>query len=250
MGDHGARYGAARALLQGKLEERLPLFSMTFPPWFLQKYPEISKNLKINANRLTSWYDVYATFRHMLSYPDVPTGLKHGQSLFTEIPSSRSCSQANVADHWCPCLQWESIDVKHSHVINSALAAVEFMNNANLEHKLSAKNCLKLSLKNINYALLERANEKLLSFQKTNDLLPVFSDKTRPVVKDFCRYQVQFTTSPNNGTYEVTVRYYKEWFIVSKDISRVNEYGGQPECIAKDLPHLRKFCMCKNIATL
>jgi hypothetical protein len=246
MGDHGARYGAARAQMQGKLEERLPLFSMTFPSWILEKYPEISKNLKINTDRLTSWYDVYATFRHMISYPDIPTNLKHGQSLFTEIPSSRTCAQASVEQHWCPCLEWARIALEHSHVKNSALAAVEFMNNANLEHKLSAENCQKLSLKDINYALLERPNEKLLSFKQTNDLLPAFNDKSRPAHKDFCRYQIQFTTSPNNGIYEATVRYHKKWFIVSKGISRVNKYGSQPECIARDLPHLRKYCMCKN----
>ena len=246
MGDHGARYGAVRALMQGKLEERLPLFSMTFPSWFLEKYPEISKNIKTNTNRLTSWYDVYATFRHMLSYPQVPTNLKHGQSLFTEVPSSRTCAQANVEEHWCPCLEWASIAPENSHVKNSALAAVEFMNNANLQHELSAEKCRKLSLKDVNYALLERPNDKLLSFQQTRDLLPAFNDKSRPPHKDFCRYQIQFTTSPNNGTYEATVRYHKEWFIVSKGISRVNKYGNQPECIAKYLPHLRKFCMCKK----
>ena len=94
---------------------RLPLFSMTFPSWFLEKYPEISKNIKTNTNRLTSWYDVYATFRHMISYPQVPTNLKHGQSLFTEIPSSRTCAQANVEEHWCPCLEWASIAPENSH---------------------------------------------------------------------------------------------------------------------------------------
>ena len=142
MGDHGARYGEARAMLDGKLEERLPLFSMAFPPWFLEKFPEISKNIKTNTNHLTSWYDVYATFRHILSYPEIPANLTHEQSLFTEIPSSRSCSQANVEDHWYPCIQWESVDVIDSHVKNSALAAVEFINNANLEHELSARNVL------------------------------------------------------------------------------------------------------------
>ena len=247
MGDHGARYGEARALMQGKLEERLPLFSMTFPSWFLKKYPEISKNLKININRLTSWYDVYTTFRHMISYPDVPTNLKHGQSLLTEIPSSRTCAQANVDKHWCPCLEWAGIALGHSHVKKSALAAVEFINFANLEHKLSAEKCRKLSLKKINYALLERPNDKVLSFQQTNDLRPAFNDKSRPSHKDFCRYQIQFATSPNNGTYEATVRYHKKWFIVSKGISRVNKYGNQPECIARDLPHLRKYCMCKPV---
>ncbi|XP_028406249.1 uncharacterized protein LOC114528742 [Dendronephthya gigantea] len=247
MGDHGARYGSARALMQGKLEERLPLFSMSFPPWVLEKYPEISKNLKTNTDRLTSWFDVYATFRHMLSYPEVPANLKHGQSLFVEVPISRTCPQASVKKHWCPCLEWVNVDKKHSHAMNSALSAVDFINNAILEHEKSAKNCRNLTIKNINYAMLERPNDKLLSFQQTNDLLPAFSDGSKPSHKDFCRYQIQFTTYPNNAIYEATVRYHKKWFIVSKDISRVNEYGNQPDCIARDLPHLRKFCMCANI---
>ncbi len=251
MGDHGSRYGKARAILQGKLEERLPLFSMTFPQWFKDKFPSIMNNLQINTNRLTSWYDVYATFRHMLSYPDLPSNIKHGQSLLTEIPISRTCKEANVAEHWCPCLWWEPVDHSHTHVQKAALAAVEYMNSANLEHQKSAQMCRKLSLKNISYALLERPNDKLLSFSLTNinDLRPIFNERSKTSHKDRCRYQVQFTTSPNNGKYEATVRYHKSWFIVSKGISRINKYGNQPECVARQLPHLRKFCMCKEVSS-
>lgn len=246
MGDHGTRYGKARELLQGKLEERLPLFAMSFPSWFSSRYPKIVENLRTNTDRLTSWYDVYATYRHMLSYPEVPSDLKHGKSLFLEIPKSRTCADATVDQHWCPCLQWSAVNMDHSHVQNAALAAVEYMNSANQEHKSSAEMCEILSLKSINYALLEKPNEKLLSFKETKDLLPAFDDKSRPAQKDFCRYQIQFVTSPNNGVYEATVRYFKEWFMVSKSISRVNKYGDQPECIARQLPHLRKFCLCRK----
>jgi hypothetical protein len=249
MGDHGSRYGKARAVLQGKLEERLPLFSMRFPTWFGDKFPTIMKNLKINTNRLTSWYDVYATFRHMLSYPSLPSDIKHCQSLLTEIPISRTCEEANVAEHWCPCLRWEPVDHSYTHAQKAALAAVEYMNGANLEHQESAEMCRNLSLKSVNYALLERPNDKLLSFAGTNDLRPVFNQRLNPAHQHICRYQVQFTTSPNNGTYEATVRYHKSWFIVSKGISRINKYGNQPECIARQLPHLRKFCMCKEISS-
>ena len=250
MGDHGSRYDKARALLQGKLEERLPLFSITFPQWFKDKFPTIMRNLQINTNRLTSWYDVYATFRHMLSYPQLPSDLKHGQSLLTEIPISRTCKEANVAEHWCPCLRWEPVDHFHTHVQKAALAAVEYMNDLNLEHQQSAKMCRKLSMKNISYALLERPNDKVLSFSltKISDLQPVFNENSKPANKDLCRYQVQFTTLPNNGKYEATVRYHRSWFVVSKDISRINKYGNQPECIARQLPHLRKFCLCKDIS--
>ena len=246
MGDHGARYGEARAVMQGKLEERLPLFSMSFPPWFISRYPKLVDNLRTNTDRLTSWFDVYATYRHMLSYPEVPSDFKHGKSLLLEIPASRTCANATVEEHWCPCLEWSAVNVSHSHVKNSALAAVEYMNSAIQKQEASAKKCEMLSLKSIDYAVLERPNEKLLSFQQTNDLIPAFNEKSKPAHQDFCRYQIQFVTAPNNGVYEATVRYQKRSFIVSKSISRINKYGDQPECIANVLPHLRKFCLCKK----
>lgn len=246
MGDHGTRFGKVRTLVQGKLEERLPLFSISVPSWFSTRYPKLVANLRTNIDRLTSWYDVYATFRHLLSYPEVPSDLKHGKSLFGEIPASRTCADANVAQHWCPCLELSAVSVNHSHVQNAAKAAVEFINSQNQAHAASAKQCHILSLKSINYALMERPNEKVLSFHQTNDLIPAFNAKSRPAHHDFCRYQIQFVTAPNGGIYEATVRYHKTWFIVSNSVSRVNVYGKQPECIAKDLPHLRKFCLCKK----
>ena len=244
MGDHGVRYGKFRQMIQGKLEERLPLFSVTFPSWFTAKYAVIAKNLRINTNRLTSWYDVYATFRHMLSYPMTPTDLKHGQSLFVEVPMSRTCAEANIEAHWCPCLELSQVSVHHSHVKNAAIAAVEYMNSLMMEQKASAEHCQPLTLKSISYALLEKPNEKVLSFKQTNDLKPAFAADSIPTHSKYCRYQLQINTSPNDGTYEVTIRYYKTWFIVTKSISRINKYGDQPKCIASDLPHLRKFCLC------
>ena len=244
MGDHGARYGEVRRMIQGKLEERLPLFTMTFPLWFEARHPRIVKNLRLNTGRLTSWFDVYATFRHMLSYPKIPTNLKHGRSLFDEIPQSRTCTDATVEPHWCPCLEMSAVNVSHNHVKNAALAAVEYMNALIEEHEPSSKYCQILTLRNINYALLEIPNKKVLSFMETRDLNPTFSSNSIPDHVNYCRYQLQILTAPNDGIYEVTVRYYSGWFLVSKGISRVNKYGDQPECIATDLPHLRQFCMC------
>lgn len=246
MGDHGTRYGQIRMEIQGKLEERLPLFSMIFPPWFASKYPVLHKNLRINTDRLTSWYDLHATFRHMLNYPHIPSDIKHGQSLLQEVPASRDCTQANVAPHWCPCQRWSAVDVTDSHVRNAAIAVVEYINSQNSEHASSKRLCEVLDLEKVQYALTELPNEKVLNFHETNDFIPVFNVRGRPKQSDFCRYQIQFKTSPNNGVYEATVRFHLGWFIVGKDISRVDQYGQQPDCIARELPHLRKFCLCKS----
>ena len=246
MGDHGSRFGKMRMEIQGKLEERLPLFSMIFPPWFSKQYPKLYENLRINTDRLTSWYDLHATFRHMLYYPDLPSNMKHGQSLLQEVPTSRTCAQANVAEHWCPCQRWSAVVTTDSHVQNAASAVVEFINSLNSDHALSKKSCEILSLEKVNYAFTEQPNEKLLNFHQTNDQIPEFKSSAKPTQRDFCRYQLQFQTSPNNAIYEATVKYHLGWFIVNKSVSRLNMYGDEPRCIAKELPHLRKFCFCNS----
>ena len=33
---------------------------------------------------------------------------------------------------------------------------------------------------------------------------------------------------------------------IDPEISRVNLYGDQPQCIAKEYPHLRSYCICRG----
>ena len=58
----------------GKLEERNPFVSFRFPPSFEKKYPTAVQNLRTNAHRLTSPFDIHATFLDILNY----TGALHG----------------------------------------------------------------------------------------------------------------------------------------------------------------------------
>ena len=240
MGDHGLRWGKVRTHVQGKLEERLPLFAILTPPWFQSKYPEIMANLKKNRKRLTSWFDVYATFRHLLSYPEPPKDLTRGQSLFYEVPESRTCKDAGTVDHWCPCLHWQTVDTKHIHVQKAGLAVVEYMNNLLSKNHASSLNCNRLTLKDINFAQLERPNEAVVNVHLNS--MSAFKQGE----EYFCRYQLQLLTSPNEGLFEATVKYVKGKFIVGTSISRINVYGDQPKCIAAKLPHVRKFCLCKS----
>lgn len=247
MGDHGLRYGQIRESVQGKLEERLPLYTMIFPPWFKSRYHELDRMLKTNTNRLTSWFDVYATLRHMLSYPARPSDLKHGQSLFIEVPKSRTCSDAGVPDHFCPCLEWSAVNAEHRHVKNSALATVDYINNLNHEMNKSRELCKVLSLKEIKYAMLERPNKRVLEFSEVGwDWKTKFRTNLKNIEAHVCRYQVQFVTSPSDAIYEATVRFVRGKFMVSTGVSRVNQYSNQPDCIASEFPHLRKFCFCAS----
>ena len=48
FGDHGQRAGPFRSSMQGKLEERLPFYSITTPQSFRRKHKELLENLKHN----------------------------------------------------------------------------------------------------------------------------------------------------------------------------------------------------------
>ena len=244
MGDHGIRLGSVRETIQGKLEERMPFFSMSFPKWFKSKFPKLHENLRTNMNRFTTWYDVYATLRNMLSYPDLPMDIKHGQSLFTEIPKSRTCKDAFVPDFWCPCLRWSAVDTKHVHAQKAALVAIEWMNKIIADNSSNAPQCQVLTLKKVTSALLERPNDLVLRFRHVDlSYTPRYRAQNNPPQTYFCRYQIQFVTEPNNATYVVEAKFYKKKFTINTKITRIDKDSGL-ECAVN--AELRKYCACKR----
>lgn len=61
-----------------------------------------------------------------------------------------------------------------------------------------------------------------------------------------------FFAQPSNALYEVTVKRAVDnvgegqFSVDSRDISRINRYGSQPDCVAAELPHLRPYCYCRD----
>ena len=110
--DHGPRFSSFRKTIQAKLEVRLPHFSIALPFWFKEKYSILYKHLKHNSGVLTAHFDTYAMLRHVLTYPDYPEGITTGSSLLTKINSKmRTCADAGIPLHWCPCMKWENFEV-------------------------------------------------------------------------------------------------------------------------------------------
>ena len=155
FGDHGLRYGFVRSSILGRMEERLPFLSMTFPPWFQATYPELSANLRRNAEILTSHFDIHATLRHLLTYPNEPQGLFHGKSLFTNI-GWRTCKQAGIPYHYCPCLDGDTVSADHKDVQMSGLAVVSKINGMLKESGIDKK-CATLKLEKVKSATLVKS---------------------------------------------------------------------------------------------
>ena len=248
MSDHGARFSAVRQLLQGKYEERNPFFSIRLPPKFIAKYPEIHNNLQINAERLTTAFDVHATFQDVISFKGVTkvaSNASRGISLFQEIPADRTCEDVDLEPHWCLCLEWTNQDVTDPNVIASAKAFVKHVNKLT---KGKRDLCEKLTLHAINRAEKNAPRNDLLKFKKSkteDEFVALLGDEMN-AAEVF--YQIQVTTKPSMALYESTVKHSVSedtYTVNEEEISRVNMYGDQPHCVATELPILRPYCYCK-----
>ena len=61
-------------IVLGKLEEHNPFMSFRFPPSFARTHPEAMKNLRTNAHRLTTPFDIHATFEDIVDYKGIMRG--------------------------------------------------------------------------------------------------------------------------------------------------------------------------------
>ena len=62
-------------------------------------------------------------------------------------------------------------------------------------------------------------------------------------------YQIKIHTLPGDGHFEASLQYNideKQFSIKEKDISRINKYGSQANCVYKDHAEIRKYCYCKT----
>jgi len=81
MSDHGLHMGFSYlSSEQGQVEHKLPVFTTLIPERFLNKYPELKKNIDENEQKLISAFDIYATMRDILDFdisrePDEKVGV-------------------------------------------------------------------------------------------------------------------------------------------------------------------------------
>lgn len=253
MSDHGNRFAEVRNTLQGKQEERLPFFSFAFPEWFKRQYKEQYGNFRTNLQRLVTPFDVHETLQDVLNLQTLKSKQKPAHtraiSLFEEIPQNRSCADAYIEPHWCACLNWETIaDASSSEpVFRSAMAIVDYINRYTERHRSI---CATLSLDEIRWAAKLSPHEGLVRYKQNKDtdgFLGEFSSTGTKVAHDM--YQVKLVTVPGKAIYEGSVVHdlgNNQFRVKLSDISRINKYGTQANCIYDKDPEVRKYCYCKK----
>ena len=248
FGDHGERSASYRATITGKLEERLPFMSFTFPPWFPDKFPKEFANFQRNSKVLTSHFDVYATLQHLKTFPGNDYTHKYGTSLFKDVTQmNRTCPQVGVLEHWCSCLNYQSRKVDDSLVIKAAQSIVTYINSMNSKIE---ELCAPLKLDKIVRAGIIEPSERVQKFLQTFRDGKCDECGVKEIKADFklINYEVVIEVLPSGGRFEATTVYDKVTgiFTPNEGVSRINMYKNQPHCIKKTFPHLRAFCFCKK----
>ncbi|BFZ21870.1 hypothetical protein BsWGS_24908 [Bradybaena similaris] len=227
--DHGVRWGPIRDSKNGNFESRTPYTILTFPDWFLRKYPDVAANLQLNTKRLTTHFDTRATLLDLLyfktSSPPLLAPLRHGISLFEKIPWDRTCMDASIPIEYCMCGYRGLEEVNVTANISQTLANLVVIA---LNSKTDKAVCADFKLLTIIRVLKISLNENNSKNERT-------------------LFKVKLETTPGNAVYEANV--YKELnsndWTVGNDINRLNLYKGQADCI--NIATKRPFCYCKNL---
>ncbi|XP_077560321.1 uncharacterized protein LOC144175114 [Haemaphysalis longicornis] len=238
LSDHGYRWDPVRTTYAGMLEDRLPALFISFPPTFRRHHPEIMRNIHINSRRLITPFDLHTTLASLVnfdgkprpldldSYPDHHHGpiVERAVNLFGEVPLNRSCEDASIDEQWCTCRPTIAEDPKSEGVL---LAATMLINHINRMTDAYRVLCAPLTV-----AAVESARVLV-----------------RSSLANATEYVLQVKTSPGEALFEATVRLHSDGHPAHLlgDISRLNLYRGQADCV--ESASIKKFCFCVSQVT-
>ncbi|CAH1399296.1 unnamed protein product [Nezara viridula] len=224
LSDHGIRYGKIRETYVGWIEERLPFIYFWVPPKLKEFHPEKYHNLMVNADRLTSPYDLHLSLKDLLGMAtNGSRGCPTCHSLFDEASWNRSCINAGITEHWCTCAEYKMLSTESAPVRAIARFVLDHINGLAVNgttHLVNGTKCAKLKVNRI-----VSVRSKIFSKQLGHN-----------------EYVILFETIPGEALFEATVKH-KNSFKVMDTISRVNAYGSQSKCMNDSF--LQKYCFCQ-----
>lgn len=233
LSDHGLRFGEIRYTDTGWLEERLPYLFFSVPKWFQQLHPKEYNNLKANADKLTTPYDLHMTLQDILArnpkkpYTVAPaSGCPSCKSLFEEAESERSCEDAGITPHWCTCEGYKKIATNDKFVVDGVWSVIDKLEEIRKKNWSQMKRCAKYKL---NRVISSDISDSTVSYRNNTFLKFVFEAVPHAVFEATVE---MIAESEGNHRY-----------VVQDGISRLNYFGNAAKCV-KDA-HLQTFCFCR-----
>ncbi len=233
--DHGFRMGSDffRSYV-GAYEARLPFMYVIVPKNFQHRHKTAYNNLKTNAHRLTTFFDIHQIV-HDIAAGKFPgpidnTGNSNfpGLSLFGEIPSSRTCSDAGIETHWCACGSYISIPRTDKRAQKAGEILLAAINKYNSIGRARGK-CITFT----EYKVIE-AKTKVHS---SGDGYSKISDQ---------KLYITIEVEPHKAQYRSTIALDQEHVPTLGHLERLEKYGTQPMCLSEQDPIHLLTCICKS----
>lgn len=243
LSDHGSNLNAIRNTVIGRVEERMPLFAIALPKYLKEKYPLLERNLRHNTERLTSHFDTYHTLVDILEgrfcRSSEPDHRLIGRSLFSRIPSNRTCGDAGIRSEYCPCHKYDIVDVSENKLTEFGESVVQKINS---KFESVYPRCMRLSLNKV-----ENSQKIVSNFipapwtEHSFTWYSIWHSEERHI--DSKQYRMLISTTPGLALFESSLTLHPDGRIEVWDhISRANRYGNQSHCV--DVVELKPFCFC------
>ncbi|KAH8264264.1 hypothetical protein KR038_005607 [Drosophila bunnanda] len=221
MSDHGMRFGQFSDTLQGMREISLPTAIAIYPRWMVRRFPLAIKNLKTNAHRLMTTHDLHETLKDLANLENLKDDnirrrtlqLRNDRnvSLFLPIPEERSCSSAEIPEHFCECDNYVRIPIDLDSVQHIARFVVASIN----ELLNTYTKCQRLQLSHVEDAY-KREHKEFIT--------------------------VRLVTQPGEGHFDATVIHDHNNISLQGRITRTDQYREQSYCIEKSI--IQQYCYC------
>ncbi len=234
--DHGISFGEYSKTEIGTVESLMPLLYVVLPDWFRNKYQAAVENMKLNAKRLTTPYDIYETLKDIadlsritdsnLGRRRVSEKRKLGQSLFLPLPVNRTCEMANIPPEWCIC--WDRSLILEPKINGDVMRGAQF-----------AMDWLNAKLKN--YPLCDSLElSKIISATK-------LTSRVRGGATN--NYEVTFQALPGEAEFKamLSMELTSSELNLVGEVTRVNKYEKQSLCVAAwdNATYIKTICFCK-----
>uniref|UniRef100_A0A0K0F409 Sulfatase domain-containing protein n=1 Tax=Strongyloides venezuelensis TaxID=75913 RepID=A0A0K0F409_STRVS len=251
MADHGFRTGKYRSSEIGAFEDKNPFLIISPPKALRTNSSEVLKNLKINANKHTSHFDIYATMLDILtegsrtnfsnmSYFNFTNIIKNdtikGSSLLRELNGNRTCYSMEITSEHCLCRE------KFTNYDGSLSQLNENSINTTRHDDPLVKNIKKLFVNALNDKLNKSGLTKYCEMLSENENGEFKLQYLYNVEKKIIFYIKQEVLP--KGIFEAYLN--EDGKIISDSIERLDRYAKYAEvCVPNHTD--RMFCYCKSL---
>lgn len=227
--DHGRRFGDIRRTFVGWLEEQMPFIYIYLPPSLKKAHPSWVDNLRANKNKLTSAFDLHLTLQDLLYGHQLQhaAGCPRCGSLFSPLPHNRSCADAGIPRHECPCYADGGLEsTSKPGIVAAARNTVKCINKLFQESIYEVKSgyrCGNLSLRTVMWVRSKKVVD-FATFDKRENI-------------------IAFQVDPSWAVFEVTVPENTVEVDSTREVSRITMYRDESACV-NGSSLLRPFCFC------